>query len=233
MRKYDAVAVLGKAYNFETRRYPDHMYESLRVAARMYGSGRAVGGIAVCGAAEMKALERGQRAPTTEAEEMERYLIAELNVPASAIHVEDKSTNTPENFVNLKAIAQRRGWSRIYMPIAEPRIERAAFLGQKICHGQSDFIMEGVEPDSGEEFRTEAKLHGDTVCTLQDMAWGDHEFLLNPDGTSRWNELRLGHRTCEFYVSTDAVAQGTIEPFKNFHPDGLMAVHGTLVEGNF
>ena len=56
MRKYDAVAVLGKAYDFETQRYPDHMYESLRVAARMYESGRAVGGIAVCGAAEMKAL---------------------------------------------------------------------------------------------------------------------------------------------------------------------------------
>ncbi|HEX6461825.1 MAG TPA: YdcF family protein [Candidatus Saccharimonadales bacterium] len=229
MRKYDAAAVLGKAYDFERQRYPQHMYESLRVAAQKYESGRAMGGIAVCGAAEMKALERGQRAPTTEAEEMERYLIAELNVPASAIHVEDKSTNTPENFVNLKAIAMRWGWRQIYMPIAAPRIERAAFLGQKVGYGQCDFTMEGVAPDSDEEFRTEAKLLGDMACTLKAMAWGDHEFLLNPDGSSRWNELRLGHRACEFYVSTEAVEQGTIEPFRNFHPDELMAMHGTLM----
>lgn len=230
MRRYDAIAVLGKAYDFERRRYPEHMYESLRVAARMYELGQTMGGIAVCGAAEMKALQRDMQAPTTEAEEMERYLITELNIPSSAIHIEDKSTNTPENFVNLKAIAIRRDWRHIYMPIAKPRVERATFLGQKIGFGQCDFTLEGVESD--EEFRTEAKLHGDMVCTLQDMAWGDHKFLLKPDGSSRWNELRLGHRACKFYMSTDAIEQGTIEPFKNFHPDNLMTTHGTLIKGN-
>lgn len=231
MRTYDAVAILGKAYDFKRRCYPDHMYESSRVAARAYHSGRALGGIAVCGAGEMKALERGQRAPTTEAAEMRRYLVTELNVPPAAVHVEDTSTNTPENFVNLRAIATREGWRQIYMPIAEPRIDRAAFLGQKVCHGQCEFTMEGVKPDSEEEFRTEAKLLGDMVCTLRGMAWGDHQFLLKPDGSSRWNDLRQGHRACEFYVSTYAVEQGLAEPFKNFHPDELMRAHGTLIDG--
>jgi hypothetical protein len=228
MRKYDAVAVLGKAYDFERRRYPEHLYESLRVAAGAYRTGQIAGGIAVCGAAEMKALEQGMRAPTTEAEEMKRYLITELSVPESAIHTEDKSTNTPDNFVNLKAIATEQGWRQIYMPIAEPRIERAAFLGQKICYGQCDFTTEGVESD--EEFPTEAKLLGDMVCTLQDMEWGDHDYLLKADGASRWDELRKGHYTCEFYVSTHDVSTGAEEQFKNFHPASLMTTHGVLTQ---
>jgi hypothetical protein len=225
MRKYDAVAVLGRAYDFKMRRYPEHFYESLRVAAQTYHEGRAVGGIAVCGAADMKALERGQRAPTTEAEEAARYLNVDLGVPASAIYLEDQSTNTPENFGNLKAIAAAQGWRELYMPIAEGRVDRAAFLGQKICYGQCSFTMQGVESD--EAFPTEAKLLGDMVCTLQDMEWGDHEFLLKPDGSSRWDELRKGHRTCEFYVSTDDVVNGIEEPFKNFHPPEFMEMYLT------
>jgi hypothetical protein len=223
MRKYDAIAVLGKDYDFERQRYPNHVYESLRVAARMYESGQAVGGIAVCGAAAMKALQKGMRAPTTEAEEMERYLVSELDVPSNAVYVEDKSIHTPRNFVNLKAIATERGWREIYMPIAEPRVARAAFLGQKICYGQCDFTIEGVAgPDSAEEFCTEAKLLGDAVCTLKDMPWGSDE------GATNWNTLSREHHACEFYVSTDAVTQGVAERFKNFHPDELMLQHAAL-----
>lgn len=228
MRTYDAVAVLGKAYDFERQRYPEHLYESLRVAAQTYHAGRVAGGIAVCGAAEMKALERGMRAPTTEAEEMKRYLIRDLDVPEAAIRVDEKSTNTPDNFVNLKAIATSEGWRDILMPIAHPRKERAAFLGQKICYGQCDFTMQGVESD--EEFPTEAKLLGDMVCTLKDMAWGDHDYLLKADGSSRWDELRKSHYSCEFYVSTDDVIRGVLEPGKNFHPEGLMLAHSAFNE---
>lgn len=225
MRKYDAVAVLGRAYDFERRRFPEHLYESLRVAAQTYHAGRAAGGIAVCGAADMKALEKGLRPPTTEADEMKRYLVAELGVPLGAIHTDDRSINTPENFVNLKTIATERGWRELYMPIAWPRVDRADFLGQKVCYGQCDFTMEGVESD--EEFPTEPKLLGDMACTLQGMEWGDHEFLLKPDGSSRWDELRKGHYPCEFYVSTDEVANGTRQPFINFHPPELMEMYLT------
>lgn len=226
MWTYDAIAVLGKAYDFERQCYPEQLYESLRVAARMYHAGRAAGGIAVCGAVELKALERGQHAPTTESEEMETYLVQELCIPEDVIYADNASTNTPDNFVNLKLIAMQQSWRHIYMPIAAPRIKRAAFLAQKICYGQCDFAFEGVEVD--EVFLTEEKLLGDMVCTLKDMEWGDHNFLLKPDGTSNWDALRKEHYSCPYYVSTDDILNGSLEPFKNFHPESLVAAYGMM-----
>jgi len=213
VESYDAVAVLGKAYDFDNQCFPDHFYQSLREAAGVYHAGRAPGGIAVCGAADMKVLERGLVPPCTEAKEGFDYLVKQMDIPPVMIRLDDLSTNTPDNLINLKTIAMHEEWSRIFMPLPEARAARAAFLGQKICYGLCEIVVEGFEWDLA--LPTEAKLLGDMACTLKDMKWGDHKYLINrDDGASLWNKLRKEHHKCEFYVSTD-----DCEPFKDFHPE--------------
>ncbi len=228
MGVYQATAVLGKAYDFENQCYPKHMYDSLDVAGRMFHA-KKVARIMVCGAADIKALEQGKYAPLTESEEGRRYLIHDLDVPESAIVTDGRSTNTPDNFRYLKSVAAREGWTNIHMPMARQRIERAAFLGWKFCHGQCEFDFEPVESDA--DFSTEAKLLGDMACTLKDMDPGDDGYLERPDGSSRWegegeDNLRKSHYTCPYYKSTNDVIAGILKPNVNFHPEELMAEYG-------
>lgn len=215
MENYDAVAVLGKAYDFENQCFPDHFYQSLREAAGVYHAGRAPGGIAVCGAADIKVLESGLVPPCTEAAAGFDYLVRQMDVPPDMIRPDDHSTNTPDNLVNLKMLSMRQEWSRILMPLPEARAKRVAFLGQKICYDLCEIHVEGFEWDL--VLPTETKLLGDMACTLKDMKWGDENYLINQeDGTPLWNKLRKEHHGCEFYVSTD-----NCEPFRDFHPEAL------------
>lgn len=221
VENYDAVAVLGKAYDFEKQCFPDHFYQSLREAASVYHAGRTPGGIAVCGAADMKALERGLVPPCTEAEEGFDYLVRKMDIPPDMIRLDNLSTNTPDNFINLKTIALREEWLRILMPLPEARAKRAAFLGQKICYDLCDIQVKSFEWDL--VLPTEAKLLGDMACTLKDMKWGDDSYLIDrEDGTPLWNKLRTDHHTCKFYVPTD-----NCEPFRDFHPEALTLAYTT------
>ncbi len=227
MRRFHASAVLGKAYDFEKQCYPQHMYDSLAAAARRLKAGQISGGIIVCGTGDIKDLEKGKRAPLNECEEGFRYLVDELGVPEGAVVLDNQSTNTPDNYRYMMAIAEGKGWSDIHMPMAKQRIDRAAFLGWKICHGTCEFTYEGIESDDA--FPTEEKLLGDMACALKDMVPGDSDYLVMPDGSSAWEAKdgpRKLHYACDYYVETDAVIAGTAPQNFNFHPPELMDVYG-------
>ena len=122
LQKSDVIIVLG------ARVKPDGSLSNsleyrLQTALQVYEQGYASSFI-VCGA-------QGSDEPTTEAEAMRNYLVAQ-GVPQESIFMDDQSINTRENLQNAYAIMQENGMSSAIVVTNAYHVARAKSLCREI-----------------------------------------------------------------------------------------------------
>lgn len=192
----DVVVVFGTMLR-EDGKFPQHVYQQLDWAIELLQAGVAPR-IAVCGSHAMKV---GLRGLLPECDVAAQYLQESQSSRRWSIHKVTNATNTPENWLFLKILLlEQLGLTlpRIKMVTLLPLLPRITFFGRRIFGVEAELSFDAI-PWPSDEFSGEKRLLADARCTLASMEPGDHTFLLYPDGSSRWNELRLAHHACPYY----------------------------------
>lgn len=187
---YDAVAVFGTKLQPDGK-FPAFVYDEIDHAIGFLKRGRATY-IIFCGSHSLKAELKGEK----ECEVAKRYVDEHYPEHSHRVLMEDQSTCIPENWLFLrKNFPTLR---RIHLVTIAPLVPRIEFLGDWIYgdHGQLSFTGLPLEPGN---FPNEARLLRDVKCILMKrnkIKRGDYKSLLNSDGSSCWNKLRLDHHHC-------------------------------------
>jgi len=169
--KVSAIVLLGggQVAPVAPRLYPEVNGAGDRIihAARLYHQGRAKYIVAAGGKTPFETFEG------TAAEVMEDLLAASLNVPRTAILLEDRSRNTSEHGPNVRAILEAKGLplevivvtSAMHMPRAVMVFERHGF---KVYPAPTDFLADGQFIPNALSYLPQAGTLADTTAAIHE-----------------------------------------------------------------
>jgi hypothetical protein len=176
MSKYDAVVILGSQPDPSNWLFPSHVYRSLDRAADLVWSGEA-GLVLLSGRYAIRFDFLGITPPFNEADRMAEYLIAQ-GVEHSQILREVKSKDTISNlyFIKTEFLIPRQ-LRMLHFVCADFRLNRIAFLCERILSREYEVTLQGVRSERGEEYPNESH----TFCVqrefLAPMLSGEHDWL--------------------------------------------------------
>lgn len=186
MAQYDAIIILGsRPTNPASWAFPSHIYHALDRAVELIKQSHAQY-VIVSGKWTINFDVLHIQQPFLECNAMADYL-AERGVAEAKILRETESKDTISNFYYIKrAILKKYPQIRtLHFIAAEPRLERIAFLCQRILGPDYNCSFEGVAYKEGEVSPNEARtmrVQGEFLAPMQDGedSWLDGKFFGDP-----------------------------------------------------
>jgi len=197
----DAIVVFGLQLG-DKGELSDWLKARIDAAVRLYKKGKAKH-IIFCGYYPLKRKDL-QKYP--EATAMKQYCLETYpEVPAAVIFKEERSLSTPDSLIFL-----RSGFPNLkrFTIVTQKTLGKRIKFLQEMIYGRSAKVEYVALPSSDKDFPLEAFLLDDMKCTFAfytdhlpggKYKPGEYQKLLNPDGTTRWDELRLLHHDCPFW----------------------------------
>lgn len=178
MESYDVILTLGNGFS-DTWGVPETVQARLKTIVDLY-TNKVSDKILISGGYSISWDVIGVKPPTTEAQEMKKFLVT-LGIPETQIFTEEESKDTIGNFYYSKIKYLRpKDWKKILVVSTDTHVRRVRFLSQKILGPEYTLHFQKTPSRSSQDtkfLKDQDIFYEKQKLFLKAMTTGDDAFL--------------------------------------------------------